>query len=230
MPLPDGPDDAEEAGADETGHELGDEPLPAEEVLGVPGFEARQALERADPLGGDAGRRIRVREGPLLLAHELELAHLAGELGLGRGQTAPAGGCARGGVREQTARLVDGDGKGCPRELPAGRETPLRLLRQRFPDDRVEPGRHLGTLRARGRRLRLEVREHDRELGVAPERRLADETFVEQAAQRVDVGPTVDPRADDLLGRDVVDRPQQVAVVSEPGLVGDRLVSPKSAR
>ena len=49
-------DDAEEAGADEAGDELGDEPLAAEEVVGIDRLEARQTLERADPLGGHAGR------------------------------------------------------------------------------------------------------------------------------------------------------------------------------
>ena len=49
-------DDAEEAGADEAGDELGDEPLAAEEVVGIDRLEARETLERADALGRHAGR------------------------------------------------------------------------------------------------------------------------------------------------------------------------------
>ena len=53
--------DAEEAGADEPGDELGDEPLTAEEVVGVDRLEAREALERADALGR---HRARASAGP----------------------------------------------------------------------------------------------------------------------------------------------------------------------
>ena len=49
-------DDAEEARADEARDELGDEPLAAEEVVGVDRLEAREALERAYPLSRHAGR------------------------------------------------------------------------------------------------------------------------------------------------------------------------------
>ncbi len=51
-----GADDAEEAGSDEAGHELGDEPLAAEVVVGIDRLEACETLERADPLGGHSGR------------------------------------------------------------------------------------------------------------------------------------------------------------------------------
>ena len=88
-------------------------------------------------------------------------------------------------------------------------------------------GRQLRPLRARRRRLGLEVREHDRDLRVAPERRLPDEALVEHAAERVDVRPPVDLLAGDLLRRDVVDRAEQVAVVADPGLVGDPLREPE---
>ena len=55
-------DDAEEAGADEAGDELGDEPLTAEEVLGIDGLEARETLERAWSLDRRAGRSGGARE------------------------------------------------------------------------------------------------------------------------------------------------------------------------
>ena len=47
LPLPDGPTIAEQRRADEPRDELRDEPLAAEEVLGVGDVEGRQALERA---------------------------------------------------------------------------------------------------------------------------------------------------------------------------------------
>ncbi len=49
------------------------------------------------------------------------------------------------------------------------------------------------------------------------------EAFVEHAAERVDVGAAVDVLAGDLLGRDVVDRPHEVTVVADPGLVREPL-------
>ena len=51
LAAPRGADDAEEAGPDEARDELGDEPLAAEEVVGVDRLEAREPLERADALG-----------------------------------------------------------------------------------------------------------------------------------------------------------------------------------
>ncbi len=46
-----GADEAQERVADELGHQLGDQPVAAEVVLGVDGLERGQALVRAD---GDA--------------------------------------------------------------------------------------------------------------------------------------------------------------------------------
>ena len=60
--------------------------------------------------------------------------------------------------------------------------------------------------------------EHHRDVGVAAERRLPDQAFVEHAAQRVDVRPPVDLLAGDLLGSDVVDRAHQLSAVAEPAL------------
>ena len=67
------------------------------------------------------------------------------------------------------------------------------------------------------------MREHHREIRVAPERRLPDQALVEHAAERVHVRPPVDFLSGDLLGCDVVDRAQQMAVVAESGLLGDPL-------
>ena len=211
-------DDAEEAGADEAGDELGHEPLAAEEVVGVDRLEARETLERTDPLGRHAGRRHRARESPRLLAYELEVDHLAGQLGLDLAQVAPAGGGTGGDVDEQPARLVDRDRERRPGELPAARVALLRVLRQRPGDHarRAPPAAPAAGARRRG--LRLEVREHDREVRVTPERRLPDEALVQHAAERVDVRPPVDLLAGDLLGSDVVDRAEELAAVADSGL------------
>ena len=162
-------------------------------------------------------------EGARLLAHELEIDHLACQLGLDLAQVAPAGRGTGGDVDEQPARLVDRDRERCPRELPAARVALLRVLRQRLGDHGVERRRQLGPLSARRGRLRFEVREHDRDVRVAPERRLPDETLVEQAAERVDVRPPIDVLTGDLLGCDVLDRAQQPAVVGDSSLLGDPL-------
>ncbi len=66
------------------------------------------------------------------------------------------------------------------------------------------------------------MREHHRDVRVTPERRLPDEAFVEHAAERVDVRPPVNVLTGDLLGCDVVDRAQKLAVVADPGLLGDQ--------
>ena len=124
-------DDAQEADADEAGDELGDEPLAAEEILGIHRLEARETLERADPFGGHPGRGGRVREGPRLLAHDLEVGHLAGQLGLDFAQVAPPAGGTRGDIDEYAARLVDHDREPRPGELSAARVALPWILRQR---------------------------------------------------------------------------------------------------
>ena len=222
MPLPGRADDAEEAGSDEACDELGDEPLAAEEVVGVDGLEAREPLERADAFGGHTSGRGRAGEGVRLLAGDLQVDHLAGELRLDVAQVAPAGSSAGGDVDQPAARLVDRDRERGASELPAGRVAPLRLLRQSPGDHRVERRRQLRPLFVERRGFRLEVREDDRQLRVAPKRRLPDEALVEHAAERVDVRPAVDVVPGDLLGREIVDRAEQVAVVRDLG-VGDPL-------
>ena len=60
----------------------------------------------------------------------------------------------------------------------------------------------------------------------------AGQAVEEQAGERVDVGAGVDVAALDLLGRDVVDRPHELAGLGQsPDFVPpERLVSPKSVR
>ncbi len=63
--------------------------------------------------------------------------------------------------------------------------------------------------------------EHDRDVRVTPERRLPDETLVENAAERVHVRASVDLLPRDLLWGDVVDRAHEMTVVADSGLLGD---------
>ena len=88
----------------------------ATKVVGVRGLETRQALERADAVGGRSGRSGRVGEAPNLLARVLEVDHLAGQLGLDTAQLGPAGGRAGRDVRQHAARLVDGHGERRPHD------------------------------------------------------------------------------------------------------------------
>ena len=81
-------------------------------------------------------------------------------------------------------------------QLAAGRVALGGLLGERL-------GQHLLEPRQDGRRL-LEVGVERGGVGAAPERRLAGQALVEQAAERVDVGAAVDLLAADLLGGDVV--------------------------
>jgi hypothetical protein len=57
------------------------------------------------------------------------------------------------------------------------------------------------------------------DVGLARVGHLADEAVVEQAAERVEVAAAVDLPALDLLGRDVVDRPDHVARLRDLGAV-----------
>ena len=134
-------DDTEEAGTDQAGDELGNEPLTAEEVVGIDRLEARETLERTYPLGSHAGRGYRARECARLLARELEVDHLAGQLRLDLAEVAPAGGSSGGDVDEHAARLVHCDRERRSGELSAARVALLRLLGQCSGDHAVERGR-----------------------------------------------------------------------------------------
>ena len=173
------------------------------------------------PSSRHAGWRGRARENPRLLARELEVDHLAGQLGLHLAQVAPAGGGTRGDIDEHAAGLIDGDRERRLGELSAARVASLWILRQRPGNHGVERGRQLRSPCARRWRFRFEVGEHDGEVRVPPKRRLSDETLVEHAAQGVHVRSPVDLVAGDLLGCDVVDGAHQVAVFGDSRLLGD---------
>jgi hypothetical protein len=152
-----------------------------------------------------------------------EVDHLACQLGLDLAHVAPAGRGTGGEIDECAARLVGGDLERRPRELAAARVALLRVLGQRRGEHGVEGGRQLRSPCARGRRLRFEVCERHGEGRVTAKRGLPDETLVEHAAERVDVRPPVDLLTGDLLGGDVVDGAQHVAVVADSSRLGDPL-------
>ena len=63
------------------------------------------------------------------------------------------------------------------------------------------------------------MREHDCGVGTAAERRPARQALVQQAAERVEVGPPVQLLAADLLGRHIVDRAQRAPTAGMVGLL-----------
>ena len=116
-------------------------------------------------------------------------------------------------VRDQRAacrrgRLEAERGGGGLDQLAAAPVAVLPVLRERLAKHRVEP-----PAATKRRRLVLHVRPHRLGLGCAPEWRLAGETLVEHAPERVAVRARVDGFAADLLGRQVVERPDEPAGV-----------------
>ena len=101
-------------------------------------------------------------------------------------------------------RLEAERGGGGLDQLAAAPVAVLPVLSQRLAKHRVEP-----PVATKRRGLVLHVRPHRLGLGGAPERRLAGETLVEHAPERVGVGAPVDRFAADLLGRQVVERPDE---------------------
>ena len=69
----------------------------------------------------------------------------------------------------------------------------------------------VGARLARRGRLLVHVRPQERDVGRARERRLPGQALVEDAAERVDVGALVERVAGDLLGRDVLERADDLA-------------------
>jgi hypothetical protein len=101
------------------------------------------------------------------------------------------------------------------RELAAGRVAVVRRLRERRRHELVERRVQLGPHVGRSRRRLVQVREDDRQLGVAGEGTFAGEALVEDTAEGVHVRAAVDRSAFDLLGRHVVDRPDEAAIPGE---------------
>ena len=233
LPLPDGPTMPRKRGADEAGDELGDQPLAAEEVVGVGGLEAGQALERADALRPPAARRRRGAR-----AHVLVRARAAGRSPCRPAPPRPRSGrCGRrrhGRRPRRAARLASStvDRQRRPGELAAAgvalarapSRAPCAITSSSAAGSSGRCSLSSRRLRVAGGRRPL-PRRMSRRNGGSP-----GQALVEHAAERVDVGASVELLAGDLLGSDVVDRAHQLAVVAEPGLLGEPLVSPKSAR
>ena len=92
-------------------------------------------------------------------------------------------------------------------EPAAARVSAGRVLRQRGGQHRVDRRRYSGAPRARGRRVRVDLRVHQGLALVGAERRHAAQELERGARQRVLVGPAVGGAALDLLGREVVEHP-----------------------
>ena len=108
----------------------------------------------------------------------------------------------RGGTRASGRSQPEGV-LGCRDERGARRIALVRPLRHRPAEHRVDAVRELAVALLRARRLVLEMRPRHREDGAAPERRLAGQALIEEAAERVDVGSTVDGVSLELLGGEV---------------------------
>ncbi len=210
-----GTDECQERGARHACDELGHEPLAPEEELGVVALEAAQALERrrAQRLLARRGRCVRERSRPLA-----RLEHTVGQLLLQLAQVASTGGCSARDVANSAGGLVQGRRQGGLGEFPASGVALLGPLRESLRERGVQ-GPQIGTPRAERRRFLVQLREDGSHLRCPPERRMSGHALVQHAGQRVDVGPTVDVVAGDLLGRDVVDGAEERAVRLRPGAV-----------
>src|SRR5262249_30808711 len=164
--------------------------------------------------------------------HETARPGSQGYVGAPMGVAAPTGAesnaCR---CRRQDERRDDGDHAAAPavprhdlachgrargvHELATRRVSVFRRLRKRRLEDRVERSRKLGSQVRDGRRRIVEVCEENRQLALAVERRRACEALVEDAAERIDVGPPVDCAALDLLGGHVVDGADETAVARQ---------------
>ncbi len=123
LAAPGRPDHGEQGDADETGHELGDQPLAAVEVLHVLHLVGRQSFERTNP-----GWCVRTARGEDPVARLLELDDAADQLFLDRPQLRPVGlGPADDGgdaARRLAARPLARHLVHQPREPAAGLEQP----------------------------------------------------------------------------------------------------------
>ena len=126
-----------------------------------------------------------------MFACKLEVDYVAGQLGLDLAQVGPPCGGARRHVDQPATRLVDGDRQAGARELAAAWISFFRLLRQRPRDDRVERLRQLGAVPT-GRGGSSSRCANTTAISDRARRRVADQTLVEHARERVDVGPPVD--------------------------------------
>ena len=110
-----------------------------------------------------------------------------------------------------------------PAEVARGLVAPVQVLVHRTGDDGVHFVWKTGNDRRRARRSRVEVGVDLRDLAVGLERDAARQGVEEDAAERVDVRGRVAALSLDLLGRDVVDRADELAALGDVATAGDPL-------
>ena len=165
----------------------------------IQGSAQRRNRGRRDVLGRRSGRDVRARLGSRNGVGNVE----HGTLRAARGRPGDAG--------EGSLRFLD--------ELHRGVLALLGLLGQRASDDIVEPCRQRGHSLADLRRRRGHVGKHDRRLRVRRERHHSGQAPIEDRRQAVDVAERRRRLRVDLLWRDVVERPDELSGLGQPGLV-----------
>ena len=129
---------------------------------------------------------------------------------LGRGVVRRRGADTDGALAPGRVTISDRRERGAA-EVTGRRVAVVGALGERARDHVVERGRHLRGVVTSARGRLGQLRPQLRLVALARERRAAGEREVEDAAERVDVGPCVEPLAADLLRGHVVDRADPVA-------------------
>ena len=104
---------------------------------------------------------------------------------------------------------------GRPDELSAGLIALVRRLRERDLEHRVERGGQLGPQVGNPGRRIVEMCKEDGQLALPVERARTGQALVEDAAERIDVSTAIDRAPLDLLGRHVIDRPDETALARQ---------------
>ena len=201
LPTSRGAEDAERRSARETGNQLGDHTLAAEEETGVAGVEGREPFERADPA-------ICLRRRLSLTVDGLKAGNVLGELGLGRPQLAPA-------HRRPLSRLLDEGRSRRVDERTAGRKPVVGPLREGSAHHGIKAGE------ADQRRSVLVCMGEEHGSPSCPlEGGMPGQALVEHTAEGVEIGATIDGLTRHLLGGGVRDGAGEVRPVIPPVLVG----------
>ena len=176
---------------------------------------ARGADEREEASSGRVGEPLEERLGQRFTAEVLVRVRLVE-------RTKPlvrvAGG--RDHRRARQVGVVPERPRGRVDELPAARVAALRRLRERPGDHGVDALGELGPAFARLRRVVLQVCPQELHPRVPEIRRLPRQAVVEDASERVHVGPRGDGLAFHLLGSQVVERARELARVGEVLVLG----------
>ena len=176
---------------------------------------AAQLLQRAPvlrrQLRDDAGERLSQR-GARLVAVLARVRGVAADVGEQERANGPR---LLGRRRAQGAPLAAQRRARRRHERPARRVAQVAILGQGRRDHVVEGFGQLGPPPGDFRRGIVDVRQERPEFVAATERRLARQQLVEHAAERVDVDAPVHRPALDLLGREVLDRPDDSAIARQ---------------